>query len=59
MEIRPGTIPLATLSIVFAGLQVWWIANMLQNGRVAKNTTHTRKNQLTYQKQRLDKLLKK
>tara|TARA_Y100001968_G_scaffold324699_2_gene364559 strand:- start:163 stop:354 length:192 start_codon:yes stop_codon:yes gene_type:complete len=33
MEIRTGTLALATLTIVFTALQVWWIGATIKNGR--------------------------
>ena len=36
MEVRPGTIPLATLGIIFAGLQLWWIGMTIRNDKNEK-----------------------
>ncbi len=66
MEVRPGTVPLATLAIVFAMLQVWWIMTTIKNGRAAEKAVANRraakallKEPLKDQKERLENLLKK
>ena len=66
MEIREGTIPLATLVILFSSLQIWWLGTTLINGRIlrkygaVRKTTNTMaKDQLKIQKEKLEKLLKK
>ena len=66
MEVRTGSIPLATLAVIFAGLQVWWIGITIRNGRKAEKVVANRraakllqKDPLKDQKERLEKLVKK
>ena len=66
MEIREGTIPLATLAITFIGLQIWWLGTTLINGRkhkkfpTIKRALNTMpKDCLKIQKEKLEKLLRK
>ena len=66
MEVRPGTLPMATLAVIFAGFQVWWIGITIRNGRVAENAVAKRRSEknlhkdpLKNQKERLENLLKK
>ena len=66
MEVRQGAIPLATLAFVFLGIQVWWLRATLNNSISEKSTTTKRmnendliRNKLKYQKEKLEKLLKK
>tara|TARA_Y100001968_G_scaffold8503_1_gene7186 strand:+ start:33263 stop:33463 length:201 start_codon:yes stop_codon:yes gene_type:complete len=66
MELREGTVPLASLAIIFAGLQIWWIGITIKNGRDAEKAVANRrsakglrKETLKEQKERLENLLKK
>tara|TARA_Y100001968_G_C19126984_1_gene604735 strand:+ start:107 stop:307 length:201 start_codon:yes stop_codon:yes gene_type:complete len=66
MEVQPGTVPIATLAVIFAGLQVWWIGTTIINGRAAEQSVANRrsakaqqKDPLIAQKERLENLLKK
>ena len=66
MEVRPGTVPLATLAVVFAGLQLWWIGTTIRNGRAAEKAVANQraekalqKDSLKDQKEKLENLLKK
>tara|TARA_Y100001968_G_scaffold183133_1_gene167773 strand:+ start:42190 stop:42390 length:201 start_codon:yes stop_codon:yes gene_type:complete len=66
MEVRPGSVPLATLAVIFALLQVWWIGLTIKNGRAAENAVAKRRTEkaikndpLSIQKERLENLLKK
>ena len=65
MEVGQGTVPLATLAVIFAGLQVWWIGTTIRNGRLAENAVANRriakrlqKDPLKDQKDKLENLLK-
>ena len=66
MEIRQGIFPLATLAVIFVGLQVWWISTTIKNGRESENTLQTKKeangskkDPLKDKKDKLEKLLEK
>tara|TARA_Y100001968_G_scaffold251771_1_gene237027 strand:- start:10740 stop:10916 length:177 start_codon:yes stop_codon:yes gene_type:complete len=56
---KPGIIPLGTLAIVFAIIQIWWIGMTVRNGRAAEKAIKERKlSKLESQKQKLEKLIK-
>ena len=65
--IKPGTIPLTTLVIIFIGLQIWWISRVLNNGREHVNSILNKdikrvtgkEDPLRDQKEKLENLLKK
>tara|TARA_B100000700_G_C15044126_1_gene856963 strand:+ start:3289 stop:3489 length:201 start_codon:yes stop_codon:yes gene_type:complete len=66
MEIKPGTIPFATLAFFFAGLQIWWITLTIKNGRSPEKIISNLKGEksqendlLKNQRERLEKLLEK
>ena len=66
MEVSQGTVPLATLAIIFAGLQIWWIGITIRNGRQAEKAIANRRkakssklDPLKDQKEKLEKLLSK
>ncbi len=57
---KTGTIPLATLAVLFGIIQIWWIALTLKNGREAEQVVKERRQKkIENQKEFLEKILKK
>tara|TARA_Y100001968_G_scaffold301951_1_gene314746 strand:- start:1835 stop:2035 length:201 start_codon:yes stop_codon:yes gene_type:complete len=66
MEIKSGSLAIATLAITFIGLQIWWITLTLSNlKKDKKNVTDLlsekgmENNALKDKKEKLEKLFKK
>ena len=60
MEIKPGTVPLASLAVVFALIQFWWIGLTIKNGKEAEQVIKERRSKkIQDQKKWLENLLKK
>ena len=56
---KQGTLELAFLGLSFMALQAWWIRMTIKNGASSKIDGYLQKEQLSKQKQRLEKLLNK
>tara|TARA_B100000700_G_C14449217_1_gene580808 strand:+ start:417 stop:593 length:177 start_codon:yes stop_codon:yes gene_type:complete len=57
---KPGTIPLGILAILFALFQVWWIGMTIINGRLAEKAVKKRKEEkIELKRNQLENLLKK